>query len=196
LGTIPALGHVLIVGSVNVLRSENPMTVFAKRCNDARRLPRLLGAVLLLLAASGPTLGASETLTVMLDQATLMRLPDKVSTLVIGNPMIADVTVQAGGVAVVTGKGYGSTNLIVLDRNGATLMEKNILVKAARDHVVVVYRGMDRESYSCTPHCERRITLGDAPTFFSATLDQVGSRNGQAGGGGGGGGGQAPGGSR
>ena len=51
------------------------------------------------------------------------------TTLVIGNPMIADVSMQSGGLMVVTGKGYGVTNLIALDRNGATLMEKQVSVK-------------------------------------------------------------------
>ncbi len=164
------------------------MTVFAKRCGRARRLSGAWGAASLLLlieasAVGGAALAAPETLTITLDQATLMKLPEKVSTIVIGNPLIADVTVQAGGIVVVTGKGYGTTNLIALDRSGATLAERSIVVQGARDRVVVVYRGVERESYSCTPICERRITLGDTPTFFDSTLGQVGSRTGQAAGG-------------
>jgi hypothetical protein len=50
--------------------------------------------------------------------------------------------------------------------------------------VVVIYRGADRESYSCSPNCERRITLGDAPAYFDAALNQAGNRVGQAMGGG------------
>ena len=59
------------------------------------------------------------------------------------DPLIADVALQAGGNVVVTGKGYGSTNLIVLDRAGATVMTKTIQVVGPRD-AVVVYRGIDR----------------------------------------------------
>ena len=162
------------------------MSVCAKRCGDLR-LSGVRGGALsvafLFLAIGGPAIAAPQTLTVTLDQAMLMKLPDKVSTIVIGNPLIADVTVQAGGIAVVTGKGYGTTNLIALDRSGATLTEKNIVVQGARDRVIVVYRGVERESYSCTPNCERRITLGDSPAFFDSTLGQAGSRSGQAAGG-------------
>ena len=122
---------------------------------------------------------AAETLTVVLDQAQIMPLPDRVGTIIIGNPLIADVALQAGGTMVVTGKGYGSTNLIVLDRAGTTVMTKTIQVVGPRD-AVVVYRGIDRESYSCTPTCERRITLGDAPPYFDATLGQAGARTSQA----------------
>src|SRR5262249_35220470 len=35
--------------------------------------------------------GAAETLTVVLDQAQIMPLPDRVGTIIIGNPLIADV---------------------------------------------------------------------------------------------------------
>jgi hypothetical protein len=123
--------------------------------------------------------GAAETLTVVLDQAQIMQLPDRVGTIIIGNPLIADVTLQAGGIMVVTGKGYGATNLIVLDRAGATVMTKTIQVVGPRD-AVVVYRGIDRESYSCAPKCERRITLGDAPPYFDLALGQAGARTTQA----------------
>jgi Flp pilus assembly secretin CpaC len=141
----------------------------------------LLLAVLLLPRM----VAAAETLDVVLDQAALMKLPDKVSTIVIGNPMIADIAIQSGGLAVVTGKGFGSTNLIALDRSGAVLMERSIVVSgpSGRDSVQV-YRGVQRETYSCTPNCERRITLGDSADFFTAAASQAEQRNSAAGSGG------------
>jgi hypothetical protein len=87
---------------------------------------------------------------------------------------------QPGGLLVITGKGYGSTNMIALDRAGEKLMDRSVEVSGPRDNVVVVYRGVERESYSCTPQCERRITLGDAPPYFESTVAQSGTRNGAA----------------
>jgi Flp pilus assembly secretin CpaC len=128
---------------------------------------------------------AAETLDVVLDQATLMKLPEKVSTIVIGNPMIADVAIQSGGLVVVTGKGFGATNLIALDRAGTVLLERSIVVSGPRGRdAVQVYRGVQRETYSCTPNCERRITLGDSAEFFTATAGQSEARNSAAGSGG------------
>ena len=109
-----------------------------------------------------------------------MKLPEKVSTIVVGNPLIADVAVQSGGLVVVTGKGYGTTNLIVLDRNGTVLMERSIVVRGANANTVAVFRGMERETYSCTPLCERRITLGDTAAYFTATIGQTDVRNSQS----------------
>ena len=123
---------------------------------------------------------AAEQLGIELDQATIMKLPEKVSTIVVGNPLIADVAVQSGGLVVVTGKGYGTTNLIVLDRAGTVLMERSIVVRGANVNTVAVFRGVERETYSCTPQCERRITLGDSAGYFTATSTQTDARNSQS----------------
>ena len=125
-----------------------------------------------------------ETVKVYLDQAKLLRVPEGTATLIVGNPLIADVAVQSGGTLVVTGKGYGNTNLVALDRSGAVIMEHQVEVQGPLGQVVVVYRGVERETYNCTPNCERRITLGDAQNYFAATLGQSGSLNSQAQGGG------------
>jgi hypothetical protein len=144
-------------------------------------LPGRIVRVLTLAAASSllPLAASAADIAVILDQAKLVKLPDRVSTIVIGNPLIADATVQAGGMMVVTGKGYGTTNLIALDRAGTVLMEQSVEVEGPPD-TVVVYRGVERESYSCTPSCERRITLGDSPAYFDVALGQTVARNGAA----------------
>jgi Flp pilus assembly secretin CpaC len=118
---------------------------------------------------------------VTVDRAEVMKLPTGVATLVLGNPLIADVSIQSGGMAVLTGKGYGTTNLLALDNAGAVIDEKVIQVKPARD-AVVVYRGVERESYSCMPTCEKRITLGDSQPYFAGTMSQTidRTRTGQA----------------
>jgi Flp pilus assembly secretin CpaC len=138
-----------------------------------------LPLALIVLAALAVPTQAAKLLTVNLDQARIERLPEKVSTIVIGNPLIADVSLQQGGLMVITGKGYGVTNLVVLDRSGAVLAEHTILVQGPTDGVVV-YRGMARETYSCTPDCERRITLGDSQDFFEGTIGQSMLRNSRA----------------
>ena len=145
-----------------------------------RGLRRLVTATLfalVVLAPAGRAEDVEDTVTIHLDEARIARLPDRVATVVVGNPLIADVSVQQGGLIVLTGKGYGTTNLIALDRAGIVLTQQFIQVEGPTDHVVVVYRGITRESYSCTPRCERRITLGDSPEFFNTTLGQTGTRN-------------------
>lgn len=112
---------------------------------------------------------------VALDRAKIVKLPEKTATLVIGNPLIADASVQPGGIAVITAKSPGATNLVALDRTGATLFESTVQVVNPTDNVVVMYRGVDRETYSCAPDCSRRVTIGDTPAYFTANLNQIGT---------------------
>ena len=116
-----------------------------------------------------------DRISVNVDQAKLVKLPTGIATIVVGNPLIADVTLQAGGIVVVTGKGYGATNFIALDRSGEVVVDRLIQVEGPSDQLVTVYRGVERESYSCMPVCQRRITLGDGGEYFRATMDQAGS---------------------
>jgi hypothetical protein len=90
------------------------------------------------------------------------------------------VTLQNGGVVVVTGKGYGATNFIAMDRAGQVLVDRQIQVQGPSDQLVTIYRGVERESYSCMPICQRRVTLGDGENYFKSTIDQAGSLSTQA----------------
>ena len=118
-------------------------------------------------------------LNVAMDEAKLVKLPERVVTIVVGNPLIADASLQPGGLAVLTGKGYGATNFIALDRKGNALFEKIIEVRGALN-TVVVYKGVNRETYSCAPNCQPMIATGDGQQFFNQALIQTTTRNTQA----------------
>lgn len=161
------------------------MTALVERCRCERFLCLAISIFAIVFVAHSPAFadgdgdgdggGGGDQISVVLDQARLVKLPERVSTIVIGNPLIADASIQSGGLMVVTGKGYGVTNLIALDRTGATLMEKQIQVKGPYANTVVVYRGVVRETYSCTPFCDPRVTLGDGQAFFGTNLSQTGA---------------------
>jgi Flp pilus assembly secretin CpaC len=140
---------------------------------------RWLAAALLLAVVAAPAL-ALETIPVAVDQARIVKLPDRAATIVIGNPLIADISIQPGGIAVLTGKGYGVTNVIAMDSRGAVLMEKTVAVTGPNEHTVVVYKGVVRETYSCTPECSPRLTLGDGDDYFTKTITEMTTRNNQA----------------
>ncbi|MGL4637620.1 MAG: pilus assembly protein N-terminal domain-containing protein [Beijerinckiaceae bacterium] len=150
----------------------------------ARRfIPALSAAAGLAFAVlTGMATGASasETITLMLDRATVIRAPEKTSMVVIGNPAIADVAVQKNGVMVLTGKSYGETNLLALDDQGKLVSESWLRVQALNRNSVVVYRAGEAETYSCTPQCQPTVALGDSDKHFGKAGAQLGSRNGLA----------------
>jgi hypothetical protein len=158
--------------------SLNSFRIFARACFA---LVSLETATLLCPAAALAEV-SDDTIAVNVDQARLVKLPARVATIVVGNPLIADVALQAGGVIVVTGKGYGATNFIAMDRSGEVLVDRQIQVEGPTDQLITVYRGIDRNTYSCMPICQRRVTLGDGDTFFKSAMDQAGNLSTQAGG--------------
>jgi Flp pilus assembly secretin CpaC len=123
---------------------------------------------------------AVEPIVVHLDEARILKLPDRATTVVIGNPLIADLSIQPGGLAVVTGKSFGATNVIVMDKSGAVLTEQVFEVQGPVDQTVVVYRGISRETYSCTPICSARLTLGDDTAWFNTLMNEITTRNTQS----------------
>ena len=141
---------------------------------------RSLAIGMLLWPAAALAAPAADSILVNVDQAKLVKLPSQVATIVVGNPLIADVTLQTGGIIVVTGKGYGATNFIAMDRAGDILVDRIIQVEGPTDQLVTVYRGVERKSYSCMPICQRRVTLGDGESYFKAAIDQAGSLSSQA----------------
>ena len=132
-------------------------------------LPILAGAAM--LAAAGSCLAQTRTaedLIVNYDQSQLVKLPRPAAEIIIGNPSIADVTVQGGNLLVVTGKTFGITNIIALDADRNVIQDQRVLVKRDEGKVVNLVRGTDRQSYNCTPQCNPSITIGDEPKFFEA----------------------------
>jgi len=137
-------------------------------------------AIIASLSLLGSVAVAADPIDVIVDQASVVKLPEKVATLVVGNPLIADVSLQPGGTMVVTGKGYGATNVMAMDRGGTVLLDRMIQVEAPTEKLVTVFRGVNRETYSCTPVCQQRIPLGDGGDYFKSTIEQAGTRSSQA----------------
>jgi Flp pilus assembly secretin CpaC len=140
----------------------------------------LMAIVVAVPAAADPPTLWPDRIVVFMDQARLVQLPERAANVVIGNPLIADVSIQPGGLTVITGKSYGATNFIATDKKGAVLLEKAVEVTGPRDRTVIMYNGIDRQTYSCTPDCSRRLTLGDTPESFNKTLSEITSLNAQA----------------
>jgi Flp pilus assembly secretin CpaC len=140
-------------------------------CGRVLRVAIIAG--LMTLGASPRQASAADPIAVVLDEAKLMKVPERATTLIVGNPLIADVSVQPGGVLVVTGKGFGATNIVALDRSGTVVMERMVEV-VAPDKIVTVFRGFTRETYNCSPDCQLRVMNGD--THFEGTLGQTTAR--------------------
>jgi Flp pilus assembly secretin CpaC len=97
---------------------------------------------------------ASEAIQVLMNQAKIVKLARPADTIVIGNPDIADASVQDATTIVLTGREFGVTNMVVLDANGIPIVDEQIVVSRHVANSVRIYRRADVQTLSCTPYCE------------------------------------------
>ena len=119
----------------------------------ARSAACLLIAATFAVAAANAT-AAESGIQVVMNQAKIVKLARPADTIVVGNPAIADAAVQDASTIVLTGKGFGVTNLVVMDAQGAPIVDEQIYVTRQDDRSVRIYRRSDVQTLSCTPLCE------------------------------------------
>jgi hypothetical protein len=93
---------------------------------------------------------------------------------VIGNPGVADVTIQDPQTLVLTGKSYGETNMVVLDRKGNPIADTMVEVIESQANVVTVFNAGARSTMSCMPACSPMVMLGDSPNYTQELTSSMG----------------------
>ncbi len=99
-------------------------------------------------------LADTSSIEVVMNQAKIVKLARPADTIVIGNPEIADAAVQDATTIVLTGKGFGVTNLVVLDIDGQPVVDEQVVVSRQTVDSVRIYRRANVQTLSCTPYCE------------------------------------------
>lgn len=127
-------------------------------------------ACLLVPALAGAA--AANQLSVETSKTVPVRLSGSASSIVIGNKNVADVAVHSDNLIFVTGKSYGTTNLIVVDRGGREIYSAEVVVTSNSSNLVVVNRAGQHFSYDCAPVCRGAVNLGDHPAHFDTLVQQ------------------------
>jgi hypothetical protein len=144
-----------------------------------RTLTRFGLAALLTGLTSAAALAATDVV-VMSDQAKLVSISGgEPATVVVGNPNIADVTVQDEQVFV-HGRNFGTTNMIVLDREGKQLAAFDVTVMLGGSNNVSVYKSGRKFSYVCAQGCESQLQPGDYIDYFKPLSDEIAIKGGLA----------------
>ncbi len=121
-------------------------------------------------AAATPVFAATDVI-VKADEAKMLAVSGDPATVVVGNPNIADVTVQNKRIFV-HGRNFGSTNIIVLDSEGNELAALDVTVKLSGNHNVNVFRAGSKFSYACGDVCESTLQVGDNKDYFDTLEGQ------------------------
>jgi Flp pilus assembly secretin CpaC len=124
----------------------------------------------LMTGAAGNALAGAD-ISVPADEAKMLAVTGEPTTVVVGNPNIADITVQNKHIFV-HGRNYGSTNIIVLDKDGNELAALDVTVTMGGSHSVNVFRAGSKFSYACADICESAVQVGDNKDYFDTLESQ------------------------
>lgn len=114
---------------------------------------------------------ADSVLAVDLNGARSIGLKAAANDVIVGNPAVADVSLQAPDHLVVIGKQAGRTRVIAMDSAQKVLFNQIVVVVAGDEGLVTVTGprkgNIVQNDYACTTHCSA-IPGGSAPAQPSA----------------------------
>ncbi len=115
----------------------------------------------------------AEQVWLTMDQVRAYKLDTPALNIAVGNPAVADVTVQDSQNLLLFGKSPGLTNIYAFDEAGEVIENIVIRVRSQNSDMLTLHKGVFRITYNCTSSCEPAITVGDAPDLFDNISAQV-----------------------
>jgi len=96
-------------------------------------------------------------LNVEIDRSARVQLNGPASSVIVGNPAIADVTVLDANTLFIVGKGYGVTEVVAVDGVGRTLFQREVIVTGGSTGTVRVWRGAQATEMACGSSCSPSV---------------------------------------
>ena len=109
----------------------------------------------------------NKALEVGRDRAKVYRISRPAATVIVGDPEVLVATIQDLQTLVLTGKAFGTTNLIILDAEGEPIIDETVVVKSPEIATVRIYRQGKEEVLACAPTC--RVTKSEVTTTSGTT---------------------------
>jgi len=122
----------------------------------------------------------AEQVWLTMDQVRPYKLETPAQNIVVGNPAIADVTVQDNKNLLLFGKSPGLTNIYIFDEQGNAVENLIVRVRSQNANMLTFYKGSARTTFNCTTNCEATITVGDDQAVFNEVSGQVQKKFSQA----------------
>ena len=128
----------------------------------------LMAAAIIVSAAA-----QAQQFTVEGGKAKTLRLSGPAASISLGNQNIAEVGVIERDLLLISGKLFGTTNLLVFNTDGEVIYSGDIVVTTNTANLVTVNRGGSAYTYNCSPECRKTIQLGDNPAHFGGLIEQM-----------------------
>jgi hypothetical protein len=133
---------------------------------------RAIIAAISMTAAVSPAFAAGG-IALAMDEVRTLTFQHAITTVYVGNPSIADITMIDARHAFVQGKAYGRTNIVALNHDGVQVYNARIDVSQGSNETLTLNRGVQRITYNCNAaRCEPAPMPGDAKEAFDAMANQ------------------------
>jgi Flp pilus assembly secretin CpaC len=128
-------------------------------------LSTLVSTAIATMIVAGAAKAEVQTIRVQIDQSQMLQLPSAPGAIIVGNPAIADVSIQ-GQKLFVHGRSFGQTNLTILDLEGNQMAAFYLVGSLDQADLVTLHRRTERYTLSCADSCNPNIQVGDVPKPF------------------------------
>jgi len=98
----------------------------------------------------------AQQFQVEINKTKQLNVRGKVDSVIVGNPNVADISVHPTtkeNLLFVTGRGFGSTNLLIFDETGKQIYSGDIVVAENAATSVSISRAGQTNTYDCVPRC-------------------------------------------
>lgn len=130
---------------------------------------------LAVIAALVPAVAVAQSgrVNVQIDQTQRVQLGGAVGSVIVANPLIADVTVVDANTLFIIGRGYGVTQVVAVDQIGRTVYQSDVVVTGGSTGAVRVWRGAKATEMACSTSCSVNIRSAE-PTIASPAAAPAG----------------------
>ncbi len=125
-------------------------------------------AAMALTALSLPAL-AEQRVVVEKNHMLRIALSAPASSVIVGNPEIADVNIVDSRTIYILGRGFGNSAVTVTGRDGKALFDGEVVVSGAQHGAITVYKGLKPSLMVCSNVCvaqdvgDNNITQAPSP---------------------------------
>jgi Flp pilus assembly secretin CpaC len=136
------------------------MNILAKSC------------ALVLAGTLFATSAVAAQLSVEANKTIPVRIAGSAASIVLGNKNVADVAVHDEHLIFITGKTFGTTNLMIFNKAGDQIFSTEVVVTVNSSNLVTVNRSGQSFTYDCAPECRSVMSIGDQVDYFDSMLTQ------------------------
>jgi hypothetical protein len=129
-------------------------------------------AAMLVVAAPQALAANQQPLVLTTNQTSVMNVAASPGTIVVGNPSIADVTVE-GRQIFLHGRAFGTTNVVLFDTKGGLMQEFEVFVQEGSSAEVSLYRAGVSYTFVCVKDCQPILHPGDEKEWFAMLNGQM-----------------------